>query len=170
MSGPEELKTAKERLAEVDKVLDEYEGKSGLPPFKNPAELQEIHEYMDYSREQIEKLSAQECALIGYRIAQLSFHVQRSFNREVARVTWAKANLAKVIAAKCGSFDKYTKHEMKVASIIAEDAYAASLDNIMTYAQERADRLTFLANSLQNLSNVMLSNQRAKTKYRGSDE
>jgi len=165
MSGPVESKTAKERLEEIDTILNEYEAKIGLPEFKPPGDEQELQDYLNYNRDHIEKLSAQECALIAYRLAQFAFHIQRAFNKEQSRMIWAKAHLDRTISGKLEEYSKYMKYEMKVASVVKEDSSAQALDAIMIYAKQRAERLTFLATSIKHLSDVMLANQRAKTKF-----
>jgi hypothetical protein len=45
---------------------------------------------------------------------------------------------------------------------IREDGYALKLESIKTYAQQRADRLTYLASSVKNLSDLFVNLQRAK--------
>ena len=45
---------------------------------------------------------------------------------------------------------------------VREDGYACKLESIKTYAQQRADRLTYLASSVKNLSDLFVNLQRAK--------
>lgn len=153
---------AKEKLKRIDDILDEYEKKSGLPTCKAPGEESELEGYISMDRKSMESLQSENCAEIGYRLSQYSFYLQRLFNREKARVIWAKQQLTETIAKSLGDYDKFTKHDVKVALIMKENTYAEALSKIVTYAEQRAQRLEFLANSLKNMSDALKNMQMAK--------
>lgn len=163
MSGETNLDLTKQQMQTVEAALDAYENSCGLPEFTNPIEDKESAEYFNMPRNVIEKLTSEDCSQIAYRLAQLSFHLQRCLNREEARMAWAKANLDKIIAKESGQFDKFTKHDMKVELIKQTNSYAESLGKILNYAEQRVKRLAFLAASVKNLSDVMLANHRSKS-------
>ena len=50
---------------------------------------------------------------------------------------------------------------------VKEDGYASKLESIRVYAQQRADRLTYLASSVKNLSDLYINLQRAKINNHG---
>jgi hypothetical protein len=150
-----EQRTAKERMGLVDKALDEYEQQSHLPSLTAPGKESELGEYLSMSRNIIEKFTTDECGRISYRLSQFSFYIQRLYNREQARMIWAKDRLNQEIAKAVGNYDKYTKHEVKVALLIAENTYADSLNSIIIYAEQRSARLKELAGELKHMSNVM---------------
>jgi hypothetical protein len=162
----EEKNTAKERLATVDKVLDEYESGMGLslysPDFHHDSAAQH---YMGMSRQQMEKVTVEECAEAALLLGGLSFHLQRSFNRELARVNWAASSIKSLISGResqySGSWDSQYNQAVK------EDEYTLKLNQIKIYAQQRADRLTYLANSVKNLSDLFVNLQRAKVNKHG---
>lgn len=162
MSGQENLNSTKQQMSMVEEALNEYEEKCGLPQFKSPCDDAEVNLYFAMPRDAIEKLSHEDCAQVAYRLAQLAFYIQRCLNRENARITWAETNLNKTISKECNQFDKFTKHEMKVELIKQQNSYANSLGKIIDYARQRVDRLTFLAASVKNLSDIMIANQRSK--------
>ena len=154
--------TAKERLAKVDQLLDEYEKSVGLCALSSPGTEQELQEYLSMDRKSMEALQSINCAEIGYRLSQFSFHIQRTYNREKARVIWAKQQVTEVIAKSLGDYDKFTKYDIKVALIMKENHYADSLQKIATYAEQRAQRLEFLATSIKNIADAMRNMQQAK--------
>ena len=45
---------------------------------------------------------------------------------------------------------------------VREDGYASKMNKIKVYAQQRADRITYLANSIRNLSDLFVNLQKAK--------
>ena len=154
--------TVKERMEIVDQALDDYEKKCGLPAIQIPCDEEELQGYFNMSRDEIEKLSGEDCSQIAYRLSLVSFHLQRCINREEARISWAKSILDGVLAKESGNYDKYMKYDVRFALIKESNSYAKSLGKIMSYAQQRVGRLTFLATSVRNLSEVMLANQRSK--------
>jgi hypothetical protein len=162
MESETNIVTAKDKLAKIDQVLDEYEKKAGLPACKSPGTEDELEKLLSMDRTSMEGLYAENCAEIGYRLAQYAFYVQRLFNREKTRVIWAKQQLAETIAKSLGDYDKFTKHEVKVSLIIKENTYAESLQKILTYAEQRAQRLEFLATSIKNIADAMKNMQMAK--------
>ena len=131
--------TAKERLEQIDSVLDEYEGKLGIGGYSEDFHDQSVKKYMSMPRQQMEKLTVEECAEAALLLGGFSFYLQRSYNREVARANWATSNLKKMISGResqySGSWDSQYYQAIK------EDVYASKLDNIKTYAQQRADRI-----------------------------
>jgi len=162
MSGNVNCQSATDKMNVVIKVLDEYEDKCGLPSLTNPCQQEELNQYLQMNRTQIEKLSSEDCVQIAYRLDQTAFYIQRLYNREQARILWAQNELNSILATQIDSYNKYWKHEMKVAMIVKQDPYAAKLHKIVNYATQRTQRLTNMAFLLSNLSNTMKANQRSK--------
>ena len=152
--------TAKDRLSKLDSVLDEYESSLGIPTFTNDFHDESAKKYLQLSRDQIEKFTPEQCAEAALLLASLSFHLQRSYNREVARVNWADQVLKTIVSGReqqyRGSWDSQFYQAVK------EDGYATKVADIKKYAQQRADRLTYLASSIKNISDIFLSVQRSK--------
>ncbi|NBU33448.1 hypothetical protein EB118_21375 [bacterium] len=158
-------KTAKEDLQYWDSVLDEYEQSIGLSEYKaDGLPSSELNEYLSMNRDTIEKLSPEDCAQISYRLAQFSFHTQRTINRELARYNWAEESIKEVIADEINNYKGYGYIEKSIQAIKHNDK-ANSLNNIKKYAKQRSDRLSYLANSLKNLSDIILSVQKTKVKH-----
>lgn len=170
MNGRTELKmstkTAKEELQDWDVLLDEYENQLGLPKY-NPGVLseQELNGYLTMSRDELEKLTPEDCGQISYRLGQFSFHIQRTINREIARHNWADENTKAAIADDINNYKGYGYIEKSNQAIKHNDK-AQALNKIKIYAKQRTDRLSYLANSMKNLSDILLSIQKIKsTKY-----
>jgi len=148
-----------------DKVLDEYENSIGLPLYS--AQLlpeSELNNYLTMNRDSLEKLGPEDCAQISYRLAQFSFHLQRTINRENARYNWADETIKEVIADDINNYKGYGYLE-KSAQAIKHNDKAVSLNKIKKYAKQRSDRLTYLSSAVKNLSDIILSIQKTKGKY-----
>lgn len=159
-------KSAKEELQYWDKILDEYEKSISLPDYSttNGSIEQEINEYLTMSRDQIEKLSPEDCAQIAYRLAQFAFHIQRTANREIARYNWAEESIKEIIADDINNYKGYGYIE-KSTQAIKHNEKAQAINNIKKFAKQRSDRLSYIANSIKNLSDIIMSVQKTKVKH-----
>jgi uncharacterized protein (UPF0335 family) len=155
-------KSSKEELQEWDNILDEYESTIGLPKYV-PTTLPEteLNQYLIMNRDEIERLSPEDCAQISYRLGQFSFHIQRTINRELARLNWSEDNIKIVIADEINNYKGYGFVEKSLQAIKHNDK-ASSLNKIKIFAKQRSDRLSYLANSIKNLSDILLSIQKTK--------
>lgn len=158
-------KNSKEELQYWDSVLDEYESSIGLSPYIDDSmPSQELNEYLTMNRSTIEKLTPDDCGEIAYRLSQFSFHTQRTINREIARYNWAEEKIKEVIADELNNYKGYGYIE-KSLQAIKHNEKASALNNIKRYAKQRIDRLSYIANSLKNLSDVIISIQKNKVKH-----
>ena len=149
------------QMEKLDVALDEYESKVGLSNFSEThANESEVKKYMSMSREQMESLSIEDCAQAAILLGGFSFHVQRCYNREMARVKWADSKIKSIISGKenqyRGSWDSQWGQAVK------ENSHAKDLLRLKNYAQQRAERLTYLASSVKNISDLFVNLQRAK--------
>jgi hypothetical protein len=160
------LSTTKEQVEHWDKILDEYESSIGLGQYNDVHNFTEgeLNNYFTMSRDMIEKLSPEDCAQISYRLAQYAFFLQRTLNREIARHNWAEESIKETIADEINNYKGYGFLEKSLQAIKHNDK-ASSLNKIKKYAQQRMDRLSYLANSVKNLSDILLSVQRTKVKH-----
>lgn len=155
-------KTAKEELQDWDNILDEYEKGLGLPKYNNNGmPEQELNNYLIMDRTELEKLTPEDCAQISYRLAQFSFYIQRTINREIARNNWADETIKMVIADEINNYKGYGYVE-KSLQAIKHNEKAQSINKIKIYAKQRTDRLSYLANSIKNLSDILISIQKIK--------
>lgn len=155
-------KTSKEEVSEWDKILDEYETSVGLPKYiPDSMPEAELNNYLTMSRDVLEKLTVEDCSQIAYRLGQFAFHIQRTINRETARLNWAEETLKEVIADDINNYKGYGYIE-KSAQAIKHNDKAASLQKIKKYAKQRSDRLLYIASSVKNLSDILLSTIRLK--------
>lgn len=155
-------KTSKEEVSEWDRILDEYENGIGLPKYIAEALPEtELSEYLTMPRDALEKMTVDDCGQIAYRLGQFAFHLQRTINRENARINWADDTIKEVIADDINNYKGYGYIE-KSAQAIKHNEKANMLNKIKKYAKQRSDRLTYLSSSVKNLSDILISVQKAK--------
>ena len=155
-------KTAKEELQDWDNILDEYEKGLGIPKYNNAGmPEQELNNYLTMDRTELEKITPEDCSQISYRLAQFSFYIQRTINREIARNNWADETIKMVIADEINNYKGYGYVE-KSLQAIKNNEKAQAINKIKIYSKQRTDRLSYLANSIKNLSDILISIQKIK--------
>ena len=158
------MTTAKEQLEQRDKILDEYENHIGMPPHQSPGETAELEDYLTMDRKAIETMSGEECGVIAYRLGQFSYHIQKSQNRENARVVWAENEIKLSIANDLNNYKGYGYQE-KSTQAIKGSIHASKVNQILVFAQQRSARLNFVATGLKNLSDLLRSIQINKGRH-----
>lgn len=153
-------RTPLDNLNRLDVLLDEYEGKNGLPQYVEKNNDDNIKKYLSISREQMEAMSIEDCANAALILGGFSFYLQRTVNRESARVSWAENMLKKIIAGKENNFRGSWDSQFQQA--VNNDDYAKQLLKLKQYAQSRIDRLNYLSNSIRNMSDLFVNLQKAK--------
>lgn len=162
-----EKTSASDQLNYWDKILDEYEVGLGLPKYEAGIfNEQELNGYLSMDRNVLEKLSPEDCAQISYRLAQFGLHIQRTINRELARYNWSEESIKETIADEINNYKGYGYIE-KSSQAIKHNDKASSLNKIKKYAKQRSDRLSYIASSIKNLSDILLSIQKTKAKQNG---
>jgi hypothetical protein len=76
-------------------------------------------------------------------------------------MNWAEETVKEVIADDINNYKGYGYIE-KSTQAIKHNEKALALNKIKKYAKQRADRLTYLATSLKNLSDILIAIQRTK--------
>lgn len=156
----------KEQVEEWDRILDEYELSIGLGKYNNVSGFtdEELNGYFTMSRDMIEKLIPEDCAQISMRLSQYAFFIQRTINREIARYNWADESIKETIADDINNYKGYGYIEKSFQAIKHNDK-ASGLNKIKKYAKQRMDRLSYLANNIKNLSDIILAVQKTKVKH-----
>lgn len=156
----------KEQVAEWDKVLDEYENSVGFTSYDthNKFSDDELNLYFTMNRDSIEKLTPEDCAQIAMRLSQYALFIQRTLNREIARHNWAEETIKETIADEINNYKGYGYIEKSLQAIKHNDK-ANSLNKIKKYAKQRMDRMSYIANNVKNLSDILLAVQKTKVKH-----
>ena len=124
----------------LDRALDEYEKAIGL---NYTSITDEAEKYLTYSQAQIEKMTHQECASASILLSQLSFHLQRSVNKERARAGWCGAKIREFTGRKMSGYVAYSYEERREMALSESDV-SQKLERLRVQVLARVDRLTEL--------------------------
>jgi len=158
-NNPEQV-TPKGQMNKVEAILDQYERAIGLPIFQENQEDSDVQRYISMDRNSMEKLTLEDCAIAALALGGYSFYLQRALNRENARVNWASTLLKKLVAGKESQYNG--SWDSQYHQVIKNDDYMTGILLIQQYAQQRANRVTYLATSIKNMSDLYVNLQKAK--------
>ena len=148
------------QLNKASEILDDFEKVNGIKTFGVPAAIEET---LGLSYNQIEKLTAEQCAYYAYILSEYSLYIQRLQNTEITKEKWLNNKLLEFVAPKLDSYDKYAKYEVKLRLIAKENEAVAQIMRKINYVQLTIDRLNFISSHVKHLSDAMSNIQRVKT-------
>lgn len=166
MSG--EQLSAKQQLAEFEKILNEYTDGIGLNRIQHNSEVSKI---LTLSRKELNGMDPEDCGECSFILSQYSSYIRKEHNRQRVRVHWAEKKLANLIARESSKYGfggdkaRYTKYELLKGTIVAADGAAKVLDNIQTHAKAREIELEGLATEINTMAKALIELQQTK-RYR----
>ena len=155
-------KSNDERLAELDRILDEYESRLGIPVLTGEdAVTVEARRILSIAPQNLRKMSALDTAEAAFVMGQYAHRLQQAINREQARVTWATQSILKIIGNKVKDYRGVSFEERRLQAVRDNDS-AIRLEEIRVKAQLRIDRVSFLSGKANDLAKTLLSLKNAK--------
>ena len=146
------------RIAEIDRFLDEYNQKLHLDKVKV------VDCELDLPRDKLFSMSLDQ--LDGYRweLAQYVLGLQKELNRQTARMHWAEQNLKRYSEKECSNYDGYLWQE-RLANVLANDSYAAKLDDFRQKCKLIYDETGFLIGRIEFMAKIAGDIAFAKRKH-----
>lgn len=158
MSGVSESNNLNAKIEQINKLIDSYENQIGLPSFTVE---NNVDKYINLTSVELGQLSADECGYAAYSLTSFAYHVQKMYNKETSIAKWAESQLPIVIASRIQQYQAPSFEERKMLCIKDnEDAF--SLYKLMNYSKHRAERLAFLSQKIQNISDRLIDVQISK--------
>ncbi len=156
--------TAKQRMEIIDKVLDEYESKLGLPEYDHTYKHANLASaYMQFSRDEMEACDAEDCDQIAIILSSFSLHLQRSRNREVARKSWAESVIKKSVVPRLEQYKRAAgSFKDQYDAAMFDDEFCKKVSAIRDFAQQRAERLEFISSGVKAVADSFTNLGRAK--------
>ena len=83
----------------------------------------EVEKILSLTAFQLKSLTSEECCEKAYAIYNYCNFLQKKHNKEVAKSKWCEEFINYAVSKVSNQFDKYTKWEVKVNSVIREDDF-----------------------------------------------
>lgn len=114
--------------------------------------------------EDIDKCSRAELMNYSFILQQYSSYIQDELNKNVIVLNWTE-NIINDLLVKYekdhGSFDKYTKYELKRSILFSDNSFAEKINEIRQTAQSRVTVLEGKVGTLKRMSDILLERSKA---------
>ncbi len=152
-----------DRRKEIERVLDEYEQRIGIPAYTPEFSYsEEIQKLLSLNYESMERMHPDDCVQARVMLSSFAFHIQRSINREQARISWADSQLKKSVTPRLNQYKSGGSWEHTFDQATLDDGYTLKVFDIKYYAKQRSDRLYFLASAVREIGEALKDLERAK--------
>lgn len=140
-NGKLEYKTSYERLNEFEKELDLF-----IISHQNA----DIEYILSLNKEQIEKLSTQDCISYSLLLNRYALYLQKVSNRLNNKVRWATHNMNIIIGKEANNYGTtYSKFDERALMVKTQNTYAIALNKIVLEEGAKLAELEFLASKIQ---------------------
>lgn len=159
-------KSQTDRLAEFEKLLDDYENNIGINAVKyNP----EVKLALSFTIEQIKTMTVQECAIFNLLLTQYSAFLQAQYNRQKVRAEYANRELDLIMsneASKYGYGDdkNFVKYEFVKGKVIGANQAAKALYGIIKHASARMQELEQMSTKVSMIARAIYDVKMIKVK------
>ena len=116
MNGENQLSI--DRLEEFVGKLDAY-----MSDIAHVEPNSEVEKILSLTAFELKSLTSEECCEKAYAIYNYCNFLQKKHNKEVAKSKWCEEFINYAVSKVSNQFDKYTKWEVKVNSVIREDDF-----------------------------------------------
>ena len=116
MNGENQLSI--DRLEEFVDKLDAY-----MSDIVHVEPNSEVEKILSLTAFELKSLTSEECCEKAYAIYNYCNFLQKKHNKEVAKSKWCEEFINYAVSKVSNQFDKYTKWEVKVNSVIREDDF-----------------------------------------------
>lgn len=165
MSGDKDYVTTK--LEDFTTRVDNLELKIGLKHLVHNPEAEQL---LSLSENELDKMTAGECANAKYILLQFALSIQKTINRATAIKNWANRNIDVIVSKKYFDYNEFLRIEYRRQCVINDDSYAAKLAEISNEHQAVIDSLSYIAQAANNLSSSFQTLFMAKNRTEGNYE
>ena len=116
MNGENQLSI--DRLEEFVGKLDAY-----MSDIVHVEPNSEVEKILSLTGFELKSLTSEECCEKAYAIYNYCNFLQKKHNKEAAKAKWCEEFINYAVSKVSNQFDKYTKWEVKVNSVIREDDF-----------------------------------------------
>lgn len=153
--------TLRDKLAEVEQLLEEYEEKIFL------SKVKVIEPPLEVTREELLSMSLEDIDGLRWSLSQYNLALQKELNKHLSRMHWAEANLNRLLDRDANNYQGFGWAERKAACLNA-DKYAQKLFQLKTQSEMVINRLSFLPGKIEFL--VKIAGDIAYTKRRSRND
>lgn len=161
MNGKEQFLNADESLEKFLATTEKYISSEGIVDKKvNP----EVELVLSLKADQISNLTAEQCAEVAYLLYAYCSHIQKVYNKNLAKLEWCNNALWRILAKEIDQYGtKYTKYEQKYQQAIAGNDFARKVNEIKLHVEARVLWLTDKTRDIRKMADSLMELSKRKT-------
>jgi len=157
MNGENELSI--EKLDKFIQDLEDYVSSEGVISAKlNP----EIENIINLTGFELKTLTGEECCEKAFCLQGYCNFLQKIYNTHLVRTRWCEEFINHAVAKQANNFDKYTKWEVKVNSVIREDDFIQKVWRTKRVAEGRSTLLSDTIRDIRRQADTLIELSRRK--------
>lgn len=122
----------------------------------------EVWGYIRMTRENVAKLSQQDCAEIGYILSEQAAELQLRANKINALIKWIDHQVNIIIAPHLGNYDKYKPYNERRILSVRDNDVAMKMQNQINELEQKKESIDFLSHRIENLAQYLKEVRRSK--------
>lgn len=156
-NGGKEL-SIENKLNDVETTIAAYLDSIKLNKVRLDPEVEEI---LSKNYNEIKALTPELCGNYSFILARYALYIQQESNKHTRVFNWCESNINLIIAKKAHNYNGLTFEERK-AAVVWEDELAKQLYQCKLQSKSLLDSISFLAEKIRYMSQVLLSIQNIK--------
>ena len=151
----------------IDKI-DNNDRSLGLGHLVHNPEAEHL---LALSQNELDKMTAEECANAKYILSQHALVIQKTINRATALKGWSERCIRTIIAKEYGQYDSFMKFEIRRQIVVNGNEYAKQLDEISVENELKIDSLSYVAQAVNNMAGAfqLLYNSKKRVEPHGEN-
>ena len=146
----------------IDIALQQYELTIGLSPIPSDKEFP-CMKYIYLSKEELSKMSGEQCSEAAVLLNNFSFHLSRVINKEKTKLRWCNERILSSVANNLLDY-RYFSQEERMALCVKDNDYAKKIKKLASLIQARIDRIEYLPIRIEKISESLSNLSYAKRK------
>lgn len=144
----------------LQKLIEEYTNGHCL----NNAQVDPVvNTILNLGPDEIAELSDEECIAKSLQLMTFAMYIQKEYNENVAILEWCEHAINAVVAESYNNYEKFMKHEIRVASAIKDNSFAQEVDKLYQVVKTKTTLLKQKGEDVRNFSRLLEQISRKKS-------
>lgn len=114
-----------------------------------------LSELVEASMDEIDNWTSEECLARSFKISSYSLFLKGEINEIQAKLNWCEDALNRVFSEQWYNYDQFLKTEIKKQSIIKDNSFASSVENLRVLLKAKLVLLDDKIRDLRDLSQTL---------------
>lgn len=143
----EENESIPDKLAQVEAILSDYEKRIGL------SKLTAKEPNLSITREEIMAMHPEDIDGLRWEYSCYALYLEKELGKHRGRYLWSNTNLTNYTNSVCDDYPGF-KWEERQSKVLSDSIYAQKLDKLRLNSKMVLERLSFITNKIQFLSDL----------------